>query len=277
MQFLDDLNAINLAQNPPPVTPAAVRYAQPAVADSHSLPKMNLPKFSGSYSEWENFRDLFRSLVHRRADLDASVKFYYLRTHLTGEGLDRIKTIPIAADQYGKAWNNNLLRKIFNVKPMISESANELKRVYTEIISPIDSLRTLGRTDADLGNDLIVHLIVQQFEGTTKKDWKKSLDNTTDVPSTLVELKEFVESQLATLEALDDNVEVNSGSKTRNSKHKQKLEHDSSTAHTFKPFQRTRLKQNLLVNQNAHCVILIIHFLSVINSLKNRYPNDENL
>ena len=78
-----------------------------------------------------------------------------MRTHLTGGGFERIRTIPIASEQYDKAWNtlvnhydskrrtiNNLLKKISNVRPMTSESASELKRVYTEIISPLDRLRT---------------------------------------------------------------------------------------------------------------------------------------
>ena len=65
--------------------------------ETQSLPKMNLPKFSGTFAEWENFRDLFRSVVHRRTDLDASIKYYHLRTNLTGEALDQIKSIPLQA------------------------------------------------------------------------------------------------------------------------------------------------------------------------------------
>ena len=56
-----------------------------------SLPKMDLPTFTGQYSEWQNFRDMFCSLIHRRTDMPGVMKLYFLRTHVTGEPLDMIK------------------------------------------------------------------------------------------------------------------------------------------------------------------------------------------
>ena len=90
----------------------------------------------------ENFRDLFRSIVHRRTDLDPSVKYVHLRASLTGEALERIKSIPISAEHYDRAWStlikhyenkrrtvNTLVSKLFNVQPMRSETASELQHI----------------------------------------------------------------------------------------------------------------------------------------------------
>ena len=154
--------------------------------ETQSLPKMNLPKFSGKFADWENFRDLFRSVVHRRTDLDASIKYYHFRTNLTGEALEQIKSIPIAGDQYERAWNtlneyydnkrrmvNTLVASILGIKAMKSETESELKRVSRELFSPLESLRKLGRSEAEIGNDLLVFIAVELFDSNTKREWKK--------------------------------------------------------------------------------------------------------
>ena len=68
-----------------------------------SLPKIDIPKFSGKYSDWENFRDIFVSIIGDRAEATPILKFYYLRTLLTDEALDKIKNLPINNENYAKA------------------------------------------------------------------------------------------------------------------------------------------------------------------------------
>lgn len=45
-----------------------------------SLPRINLPQFSGSYNERTAFRDLFNSLVLKNTELSLVEKFHYLKT-----------------------------------------------------------------------------------------------------------------------------------------------------------------------------------------------------
>ena len=66
--------------------------AQPTNVSFQSLPKIDLPKFSGKFSDWENFRDVFRSIIYRREDLSLIMKLHYLCTRLTGEALEKIKS-----------------------------------------------------------------------------------------------------------------------------------------------------------------------------------------
>ena len=65
-----------------------------------SLPKIDLSNFSGKFSDWENFRDVFRAVNHRREDLSPIMKLHYLRTHLTSEALEKIKSLAVSSDNY---------------------------------------------------------------------------------------------------------------------------------------------------------------------------------
>lgn len=49
------------------------------------LPRMDIPKFSKELTKWENFRDIFDSLVSCRTDLSNLQKLHYLKANLTGE------------------------------------------------------------------------------------------------------------------------------------------------------------------------------------------------
>ncbi|KOB51923.1 Uncharacterized protein OBRU01_26887, partial [Operophtera brumata] len=52
---------------------------------SLKLPKISIPTFSGLYSEWTTFRDLYVSLIHDNPSIDNVQKMHYLKGHLTGE------------------------------------------------------------------------------------------------------------------------------------------------------------------------------------------------
>ena len=72
--------------------------AQTSNISFESLLKVDLPKFFGKFSDWENFRDVFRAVIHRREDLSPIMKLHFLRTNLTGEALEKIKSLPISND-----------------------------------------------------------------------------------------------------------------------------------------------------------------------------------
>ena len=79
------------------VSPSSVQSTN---VSFQSLPKIDLSKFSGKFSGWENFRGVFRSIIHFRKDLLPIMKLHYLRTLLIGEALGKIKSFPITNDNY---------------------------------------------------------------------------------------------------------------------------------------------------------------------------------
>ena len=145
MESLKESNASAGASNSnaasvPPST------AQPTNVSFQSLPKVDVPKLSGNFSDWENFRDVFRSIIHHREQ-------YYENQH-------RIVSFYVA--------------EIFSVKPIKTDSSSEIKRIYPELYNPIASLISLNRADS-LGSDLMVHFTLKQLDLNTRKEWERHL------------------------------------------------------------------------------------------------------
>ncbi|XP_017469900.1 PREDICTED: uncharacterized protein LOC108361708 [Rhagoletis zephyria] len=59
----------------------------------HSLPKLQLTKFSGKHTEWLDFYNMFKVLVHNNAGLDDIEKFQYLRSCLVDSAFRLIQSL----------------------------------------------------------------------------------------------------------------------------------------------------------------------------------------
>ena len=142
LDFLETFKAKGITQEASTSATTLPVSAQPTNVSFQSLPKIDLPKFSGKFSDWENFRDVFRSIIHRREDLSPIMKMHYLRTHLTGEALEKIKSLSITNDNYDRAWASLVdyyenqrrivdshISEIFSVKSMKSDTSSEIKHI----------------------------------------------------------------------------------------------------------------------------------------------------
>ena len=215
----------------------------------YSFPKINLPKFSGKFSEWENFRYVFRALIHRHAEMPLVLKFSHLRTSLSGDALDQIKSISLSGENYDKAWTallayyennrrlvNQYVSEIYAVKSMKSETSQELKPINREILSPIESLSSIGRTDS-LSNDLIVFQILSRPDISVRREWEKHLGDGAD-PPTFKQLKDFIRAQILIMESLEGSCK-SSNNYTKPNPHSKPKRQDfegSSTQSTYEAF-----------------------------------------
>ncbi|XP_017465088.1 PREDICTED: uncharacterized protein LOC108358326 [Rhagoletis zephyria] len=84
---------------------------------SSRLPKMNLPKFKGQYSEFKNFMSLFKSLVHNDPTIPDIEKFNHLVNCLSGEALGTVKAFQMSDENYSKALAS--LKKVYDNKYLI--------------------------------------------------------------------------------------------------------------------------------------------------------------
>ena len=182
-EFLHQLSIEEKSKPPqrPSTLPAQSQIDLTTHSFSHALPRIDLPKFTGKYDEWENFRDIFRALVQRREDMSASIKFYYLKTHLVGEVLDKIKGLAMSDANFEGAWaaltayyeNKRRLvtasfTEFFSVTPMKSESSSELKRLVKETFNPLNGLDSLDRAELKF-EDLVVFLTASRFDPSTRE------------------------------------------------------------------------------------------------------------
>ncbi|XP_014214735.1 uncharacterized protein LOC106643920 [Copidosoma floridanum] len=178
-----------------------------------SLPSVNFPIFCGDFESWESFHDVLKALVHLKSELPAVIKFQHLRTHVTGDAADLIKNIPLSGDNYTQAWNvlvkfyDNKRRlvtfytsTVLNCQNMKSNSCLEMKRLSKEMLGPLDSLVALGRDN--WCEDIIIALVVIRFNNSMNREWQKHLGSS-DEPPTIARLREFIATQIITMETLE--------------------------------------------------------------------------
>lgn len=72
------------------------------------LPEFKIDMFSGNYTNWVNFKDMFKSLVHENIDIPNIQELYYLRSCWAGEAAQVIASVTNNSDSYDVAW------KLFN-------------------------------------------------------------------------------------------------------------------------------------------------------------------
>lgn len=180
------------------------------------LPKITIPMFSGKYSEWITFRDLFISLIHKNGSLSDVQKLHYLKSYLVGEAEQLIRHTPISDVNYLQCWSqlekrynnkryhaNNILKRLFNQPSISSECSSGLKELLDTTTDCLNALQNLG-IDVTTWDLIIIHIITNKFDVETRKEWELSVSNNgfNQLP-TYEDLKLFLESHFRALEFLE--------------------------------------------------------------------------
>ncbi|KMQ86917.1 gag-pol protein, partial [Lasius niger] len=149
-----------------------------------TLPRIQLPTFSGRYEEWPAFRDLFQSLVIKDASVSGVERLHYLRTSVKGEAEQLIRNLPTTEENFTRAWsmmtehyeNRRLLvRSCFSsftaLPKMKTESTGDLKRIFHGMLSTVGTLESIGRPISNC-SDLFVHLVVEMLDPRSRREWE---------------------------------------------------------------------------------------------------------
>lgn len=59
--------------------------SNPNINSMVKLAALQVPQFSGAYTDWAAFHDIFSALVHKNESLNDIQKFFYLRSSLAGD------------------------------------------------------------------------------------------------------------------------------------------------------------------------------------------------
>ncbi|KAG8239083.1 hypothetical protein J437_LFUL018867 [Ladona fulva] len=168
------------------------------------------------FRDWETFRDLIKSMIIDRNDISNVAKLQYLKSCLFGEAADLIRTIPISEDNFVLAWNSlqsyyeNIRRltsahlaTLFDLKPMLNESASELRRIYSATLNPLLALEALQRP-VNQWNDVIVFLTERRLDPETRRSWEIKLEGS-KIPPAFQTLKEFLKTKITTLDSIESS------------------------------------------------------------------------
>jgi len=69
-----------------------------------TLPRIQLPSFSGAYEDWPAFRDLFTSIIGKDGSTSQVEKLHYLKASLKGEAELLVRSLPTTSENYERAW-----------------------------------------------------------------------------------------------------------------------------------------------------------------------------
>lgn len=92
---IDKLVNVSKSVTPPVSTPTLVTNNMNSALSSVKLPQISINPFSGNFSEWNSFYQLFSTLIIDNLDLTEIQKFIYLKSYLRGEPLNLIQNIEV--------------------------------------------------------------------------------------------------------------------------------------------------------------------------------------
>ncbi|XP_067633257.1 uncharacterized protein [Eurosta solidaginis] len=189
-------------------------------ANSSRLPLLTLPKFSGAYTEWTNFKSMFTSIIDKDSDLSNIDKLQHLRSCLSGAALDTVRSLEISDSNYKIALE--LLHKRFDNKRLIFQAhireifgldkadsnAIKLRELTDKVTAHLRALQSLA-TNGQISDCIIIHLILQKLDKTTQAKWEEN-SSVSELPS-WEQLAAFLEKRCRTLENVEHATQVQTG------------------------------------------------------------------
>ena len=148
------------------------------------LPKLQLPSFTGLYTEWMSFIDLFRASVDGNNQLSDSEKLNYLKVCLVGDAAKLIASVTITDANYSIAmkllherYENKRcivqahLKAIWTQPSMRSESAVGLRKILETTNEHLRALAELGEP-IDSWDSLLIFWIIERLDSESRKQWQ---------------------------------------------------------------------------------------------------------
>lgn len=193
---------------------AAVPLIATSSACEVKLPRIQLPTFTGKYTEWQTFYDMFVSLIHENKSLTSVQKLHYLKSSLSGEPENLIRNFSTTDLNYLEAWQqltrrynnkkyncNAIMKTLFAIKQINTESASDIKRLLDITSSSLKALDNIG-VSTKSWDAIIVYHVVSKLDPESHKQWESQQSKSDDMP-TWHQLAEFLESRFRSLEMID--------------------------------------------------------------------------
>ncbi|XP_059222740.1 uncharacterized protein LOC131996801 [Stomoxys calcitrans] len=187
----------------------------PCPQPGFKLPPCEIPLFSGDYSSWPTFRDVFTAVCSKNSRLSAVEKLFHLNQRTQGEPHDIVSKFPLTNENFELAWSNlssryenkrvlvNIqLKSLFNLPHITTESGDSIKKLQRDMNSCI-SLLKLYDIDVESWGPIFVFICSNRLPDTTLTLWEQSLPDKTGIPE-WSELDSFLTSRHRTLESVSE-------------------------------------------------------------------------
>ena len=205
------------------------------------LPKISLPTFSGNYTDWMSFIDLFQGSVDSNSKLSNSQKLHYLKASLRGDAAKLLSSVTISDSNYEVAkeilknrYSNPRLISRAHVKSIvdISNQETENSKSLNALIESVEehrlALSNLGH-NVDEQDLFLLYIVVEKLSPITRQEWEIATPGTD--PQTFDQLKTFLQNRCRALEA----------SESVSKSHKDKRDVQKATKHDATVQPRTQV------------------------------------
>ncbi|XP_075150684.1 uncharacterized protein LOC142224784 [Haematobia irritans] len=227
--------------------PAVPPIPNPQVSTGFKLPPCEIPIFSGDFSLWSTFRDMFTAVCLRNPRLSSVEKPFHLNQKTKGEPHDIVSKLPLTNENFKVAWENlsaryenkrvlvNIqLKNLFNLTAIPAESASSLKRIQRDINLCISLLKLYG-IKVETWDPIFTFVCSNLLPDSTLTLWEQTLTDKTIIPK-WAELDGFLTNRHRTLESVCEIRKQDSkasSSNAKNSSSNQKVRPISSNVRTF--------------------------------------------
>ncbi|XP_052750040.1 uncharacterized protein LOC128200486 [Galleria mellonella] len=172
------------------------------------IPQLIIPNYCGEIREWNNFKNLFLSVIDKNSTLSKIEKFYYLKSYLKGEAASLISSLPIKEDNYEIAWmtlekryENKMLTvnhylKILNYNTITRDN---IKDFLSKLQQSLDALNAM---QVDITEVILIYLITHKMDNSLRMAWELSRQ-TTEIPK-LMDLMDFLNYRSVAFENVKD-------------------------------------------------------------------------
>lgn len=263
---------------PPPPPPST-----PTLPPRSTLPRIQLPNFSGRYEDWPSFRDLFSSIISKDTSTSKVEKLHYLKSCLKGEAELLVRNLPTTDENFEQAWkvlsdyyeNKRLLTRSYlshftSLQKLKGESASDLRKLYHNVRSIVGSLASIGRPITS-GQDLFVHLVVELLDTRSRRKWETHLGEEMN-PSSYDELQRFLDRRLHTLESLQP-VKLEAGSSKVNSD----ITRQTRSLHTRKQENKENKHGRCSLCHKDHYIMFCDSYKEKTAEERKQFVKDNNL
>lgn len=191
------------------------------------LPRISIPCFSGDYTEWSSFHDLFCALIHSNKTLNSVQKLHYLKSNLKGDAEVLLRQFAITDDNYIEAWTvlkkrydnkkyicNSIFKKFFEQKIVVNESALTVKNLLDTSMECITAMKNLKLSS--LSDAMATYVVESKLDPESRMKWEEIKSNAAgdDYP-TFDQLKSFLETRFRSLEMVQSASKNNKSIKPR--------------------------------------------------------------
>lgn len=190
---------------------------------------ISIPEFSGVYTEWKTFQDLFIAIVDKDTSLSKCEKMHYLKKSLVGDAKEVIETLKVCDENYDQAWEkvqerydnksaivNALVKKFISVPAISTPSARGVLKTQGLLAGIVESLENLGA--GGKGKDpWVVYIAKSKFDNETQALWSRELGQE---PPTWDQFNKFLIARGKSLENYDP---VNSKTNNTNNNNSNKI------------------------------------------------------